>query len=301
MSNTAKIGSSRYQYLTLQPSPSNPNIAIITLSRPRKRNAINAQMWREIGSVFRNLDVSLYRVVLLRGAGANFSSGIDLSDPKFSVVTMGAIDGDEENDSIKETPDFARRVLSSKQMILDMQSAFTAIELCPIPVIAAIHGPCIGGGIDLVCATDVRLCSHDAIFSVREVKLGLAADVGTLQRLPKVVGHSSRVRELCLTGEDFDAMEAHRIGFVSRVLSNERTLMEDALRVCDVIASNSPVAVVGTKSALIYARDHSVAEGLEQIASHNAAALATDDIVASFVASKGGKGEFAPLLPLSRL
>mmetsp|Transcript_2807 Transcript_2807/g.4399 ORF Transcript_2807/g.4399 Transcript_2807/m.4399 type:complete len:301 (-) Transcript_2807:414-1316(-) len=299
--NTAKIGSSRYQYLTLQPSPSNPNIAIITLNRPRKRNAINAQMWREIGHVFRNLDVSLYRVVLLRGAGANFSSGIDLSDPKFSVVTMGAVDGDENDDSNIETPDFARRVFSSKQMILDMQSAFTALELCPIPVIAAIHGPCIGGGIDLVCAADVRLCSHDAIFSVREVKLGLAADVGTLQRLPKVVGQSSRVRELCLTGEDFDAMEAHRIGFVSRVLSNEQTLMEDALRVCDVIASNSPVAVVGTKSALIYARDHSVAEGLEQIASHNSAALATDDIVASFVASKGGKGEFAPLLPLSRL
>lgn len=299
------MGGSRYQHLTLNPSSSNHNVAIITLNRPRKRNAINAELWREIGHAFQHLDVSLYRCVLLLGAGANFSSGIDISDPKFSVVTMGAsMDEGDDGNSIDKAPsaDFARRVLSSKQMITDMQNAFMSLELCPVPVIAAIHGPCIGGGIDLVCAADIRLCSLDARFSVREVKLGLAADVGTLQRFPKIVGHSSRVHELCLTGEDFDAIEAHRIGFVSRVLLDKETLVEDALRVCVAIANNSPVAVVGTKKALIYARDHSVVEGLEQIASHNAAALATDDIIASFIgASKGSRAEFSPLLPPSRL
>ena len=156
-----------------------------------------------------------------------------------------------------------------------MQKCFTAVEECPIPVIAAIQGSCIGAGVDLASVCDIRICSNTARFSVREVRIGLAADVGTLQRFPKITGNDSRVRELCLTGEVFSAQEALRIGFVSRISDK---LMSDALDLAKMIAANSPVAVVGTKRSLVYSRDHTVADGLLHVATHNTSALMTDDI-----------------------
>jgi len=176
---------------------------------------------------------------------------------------------------------------------MSMQNALSAIESCPLPVIVAIHGPCIGAGIDLACAADIRICASSSRFSVREVRIGLAADVGTLQRFPKIVGHGSRVRELCLTGEDFDAVEAERIGFVSRIVE-DKLLMKLALEICGKIIVNSPVAVAVTKESLNYSRDVSVKEGLERMAILNSAMLLTDDL---------GKmdGNFDRLLPHSRL
>ena len=128
---------------------------------------------------------------------------------------------------------------------------------------------------DLACCADIRLASFECVLSVREVRLGLAADVGTLQRFPKLCSDGSRVRELCLTGEDFDAQEAWRIGFVSRL--SER-VWEDAVEVACRVAALSPVAVVGTKASLNYSRDHSVLEGLQHVAMHNALALMTRDL-----------------------
>jgi delta(3,5)-delta(2,4)-dienoyl-CoA isomerase len=149
-------------------------------------------MWKEIGEAFRHLGTigDGCRCIILRGSGKGFSAGIDLTDEKF----FSGISGDDDS------TDVARRSLAFRSQILEMQAAFTAVEQCPVPVVASIHGACIGAGIDLVCCADVRVCSPDAKFSVREVRVGLAADVGTLQRLPKLVGFSSRVRELCLTG-----------------------------------------------------------------------------------------------------
>lgn len=248
-------------------------------------------MWREINDAFGLLG-SLgdgCRCILLSGSGKAFSAGIDTSDPSFFPS--------QDDDS-----DIARRVLSFRSQILEMQDCFTAVETCPVPVVAAIHGACIGAGIDLACCTDVRLCSPSANFSVREVRLGLAADVGTLQRLPKIVGHGSRVRELCLTGKDFNAKEAARIGLVSRISSSEEELIPMALNVCARIARNSPVAVAGTKLSLNYSRDVSVKDGLDHIASHNSMALLTDDLVASFAAAASGSDpSFANLAAHSRL
>lgn len=180
-----------------------------------------------------------------------------------------------------------------------MQSCFTAIEECPVPVIAAIQGMCIGAGVDLSSACDIRICSDTARFSVREVKIGLAADVGTLQRLPKITGNDSRVRELCLTGEIFSAHEALRIGFVSRI-SKEAT--DDAVALAKTISANSPVAVVGTKRSLVYSRDHTVADGLVHIASHNTSALMTDDIPKAMMSAMQKKTvEFGKIPKLSKL
>jgi delta(3,5)-delta(2,4)-dienoyl-CoA isomerase len=277
-----------FRYLKLSIPANSPNVTIVILDRPKKRNAISAALWREIGEAFRRLGRlgDGCRCIMLVGNGKAFTAGIDVSDPSFFP------DPDAGQD-------IAREGLTFMSKILDMQRCFTAIEECPVPVVAAIHGSCIGAGVDLASCCDVRLCAPGSIFSVREVRLGLAADVGTLQRLPKITSGDSRVRELCLTGGNFDDKEAVSIGFVSRIAIN---VFEDALALCSAIAANSPVATLGTKKSLVYSRDHSVADGLEHIASHNAMALMTDDVAASFqAATSKTQPNFANFPPFSRL
>lgn len=283
----------QYQLLNLSILAECSHVTVVALNRPSKRNAINRQLWVEIGDAFRRLG-SLgdgCRCILLTGKGKAFSAGIDISDPSFFPQPAG---GDTEDDD-----DIAHQGMAFLPKVRAMQECFTALETCSVPVVAAIHGSCIGAGIDLACCCDIRLCAPGTVFSVREVRLGLAADIGTLQRLPKITGHDSRVRELCLTGESFDDQEALRIGFVSRVTHD---LWSDAAALCTSISSNSPVAVAGTKRSLVYSRDHTVQEGLDHIASHNAMALMTKDLAASFVAAASRTQPiFEDLPPFSRL
>jgi Delta3,5-Delta2,4-dienoyl-CoA isomerase len=280
----------KFKHLSIGILTGLPHVVFVALNRPGKRNAINSLMWKEIGQAFSELG-SLgdgCRCILLLGAGKAFSAGIDILDTGFFLR-------DDVND-------VARRGIAFRSQIIEMQQCFTLVETCPIPVVAAIHGPCIGAGIDLVCCADVRLCSSSTTFSIREVRLGLAADVGTLQRFPKIVGYGSCVRELCLTGEDFDSQEALRIGFVSRTLKNEDDLILDAIALCKRIVIHSPVAVMGTKMSLTFSRDHTVMEGLDHIASHNAMALMTDDMAASFGSvARGEEATFHDLPKFSRL
>ena len=266
-----------------------PGVVQVALNRPRKRNAMNAQLWREIGRAFCKLGTTGddCRCIVLKGNGACFSAGIDITDPSFMMT------GDD---------DVARNAMAFQPKILDMQACFTALEECPVPVIAAIHGNCIGGGIDLICAADMRFCSQDAVFSVREVRLGLAADVGTLQRLPKIIGSESMVRELCLTGRNFDAHSAMNIGLVGRVAKSHDDLGRLVLDIATDIAKHSPIAVRGTKKALVYARDHTVRDSLEQVASYNATALQNPDLAAAWTAkSTNSRPEFESVPPHSRL
>ncbi|XP_039241924.1 delta(3,5)-Delta(2,4)-dienoyl-CoA isomerase, mitochondrial-like, partial [Pipra filicauda] len=160
----------------------------------------------------------------------------------------------------------------------------------PKPVIAAVHGPCIGAGVDLISACDIRFCSQDASFQVKEVDIGLAADVGTLQRLPKIVGSQRWVRGLGLQPEMMLAPEALRCGLVSRVLPDKAALLEVALGVAVAIAARSPVAVQGTKINLVYSRDRPTPEGLQHMATWNMAMLQTEDILKSVQAALEKKG-----------
>jgi delta(3,5)-delta(2,4)-dienoyl-CoA isomerase len=287
---------SHFSTLTVSIPSNSPHTVVVTLSRPSKMNAISAVMWREIGRAFSILgrQGDDCRVIILTGAGgAAFTAGIDLSDPQLLPRERK-----EDGDSYSYA-DLARAQMAFSSQIRDMQGCFTAVEDCPVPVIAAIQGTCIGAGVDLASTCDIRLCSPNAMFSVREVKIGLAADVGTLQRFPKITGNDSRVREICFTGEFFAADEALRIGFVSRVTDH---LMDDAIALSREIASNSPVAVIGTKQSLVYSRDHSVAEGLEHIATHNSLALVTEDIPAAVLAAKHKTTpSFANMAPFSKL
>jgi len=291
---------SQFSYLSITYHNSLPFVTIVSLNRPRKRNAINAKMWKEIGLAFNQVGSigDGCRCVLLVGNGKGFCGGIDTSDEKFF---SGIINNNDNNDD--DTQDMARKSLAFKPQILEMQAAFTSVEECSVPVVCRIHGACVGAGIDLACCADIRVCTKDTKFSIREVRLGLAADVGTLQRFPKLVGFGSRVRELCLTGDDFTAEDALNIGFVSRVCQTAN-LNDTAIDICQRICINSPLAVQVTKMSLNYSRDHTVKEGLEHIALHNSTALMSEDLVKSFMMSRGGRSteiQFSPMLAHSRL
>ena len=265
------------------------SIAIVKLNRSNKRNAIHRSFWKEIGTLFRSRLIDECRCILLTAQGPSFSAGIDVTDPSFMPDTT-------------TSDDVAHIGISFLPKLKDMQDCFSALEDCPVPVIAAIHGNCIGAGVDLICAADIRVCTGDAVFAVREVALGLAADIGTLQRLPKIVGNESWVRDICLTGRNVTAVEAKEMGFISQVYADQEQMFRAALSLCLTIAKHSPVAVQGTKKALVYARDHSVQESLDQIASYNALALQSQDLPTAWSArSARVDPEFSDIPPRSRL
>uniref|UniRef100_A0A667X9Y9 Delta(3,5)-Delta(2,4)-dienoyl-CoA isomerase, mitochondrial n=1 Tax=Myripristis murdjan TaxID=586833 RepID=A0A667X9Y9_9TELE len=249
------------------------SITHVELHRPEKRNAMNKAFWSEMVDCFNQISGDPdCRVVVVSGAGKIFTAGIDLMDMASDVLQP-------------EGDDTARISWNMRKIITKYQETFTVIERCPKPVLVAVHGACVGGGVDLITACDIRLCTQDAWFQVKEVDIGLAADVGTLQRLPKVIGSRSLVNELALTARRMYADEAKSSGLVSRVFADKEAMMAGALEMAGEIAGRSPVAVQGTKVNLIYSRDHSVAEGLDYMATWNMAMLQTQDVMKSAQAS----------------
>ena len=174
-------------------------------------------------------------------------------------------------------PDVARISVKISELVTRLQRYTSSLESCRVPVISAIQGYCIGAGIDMTSACDIRLCSKDAKFTIKEVDIGICADLGTIQRFQKVVGNDSWVRELAYTARYFDADEAQRYGYVSTVYDDKSKLMDGALKLAQDIAKKSPLAINITKQSLIYSRDHTVAEGLAHIALLNGVMLQTDD------------------------
>ncbi|XP_068174363.1 delta(3,5)-Delta(2,4)-dienoyl-CoA isomerase, mitochondrial isoform X2 [Antennarius striatus] len=260
-------------YTTLAISHPADFITHVELHRPEKRNAMNKAFWSEMVDLFNEIAGNPdCRVVVFSGAGATFTAGIDLLDMANVVLQP-------------EGDDVARVSWNMKKTIARYQETFSVIERCPKPVVVAVHGACIGGGVDLITACDIRLCTQDAWFQVKEVDIGLAADVGTLQRLPKVIGSRSLVNELALTARKMYADEAKSSGLVSRVFADKESMMAGALEIAGEIAARSPVAVQGTKINLIYSRDHSVAEGLDYMATWNMSMLQTQDVMKSAQAS----------------
>ncbi|XP_005987949.1 delta(3,5)-Delta(2,4)-dienoyl-CoA isomerase, mitochondrial [Latimeria chalumnae] len=272
MSSSAASSASPYNYESLKVSQARDHVLHVELNRPDKRNAMNRAFWREMVECFHKItDDSDCRAVVVSGAGKAFTSGIDLMD----MATMLQPQGD----------DAARLAWNLRKTVVEFQETFTVIEKCPKPVIVAVHGACIGGGVDLISACDIRYCTEDAVFQVKEVDIGLAADVGTLQRLPKIIGNRSLVCELAFTARKMMSDEAKSCGLVSRVFPDKGAMLESAFDLASDIATKSPVAVQGTKINLIYSRDHSVAEGLNYIATWNMGMLQTQDIVQSAQAS----------------
>ncbi|MGK5093853.1 crotonase/enoyl-CoA hydratase family protein [Deltaproteobacteria bacterium TL4] len=253
------------------------HVAQIELHRPDKANAMNRPMWKELKAVFQWVDTyDEARVVILSGAGKHFTAGIDLE------MLMGL--GQEID---KGTCDGRKRE-NLRRLVLDLQDTFTVIEKCRKPVLAAIHNGCIGGGIDMVSACDMRYCSEDANFCIKEIKLGITADVGTLQRLPRLIP-DGMMRELAYTGRTLYAQEAKQIGLVNQVFKDHETLRQEVRKIAIQIAENSPLALRGSKEMILYVRDHSVEDGLNYIATWNAAMALSDDLQEAMLANMSNR------------
>ncbi|ODM14765.1 hypothetical protein SI65_09759 [Aspergillus cristatus] len=244
-------------------------VAHVEINRADKMNAFFEAMWVELSQVFNHLsqDPSV-RAIVLSGAGDKaFTAGLDVKAASEGFLM------DKETDN-----DPARKAAHLRRHITPFQDCISAVERCEKPVIVVMHGFSLGLAIDLSTAADVRVCARDARFAVKEVDIGIAADIGTLSRLPKVVGNFGWVKEVALSARIFGADEALRVGFVNSVYDSKQDAVRGAVEVATLMASKSPVAVQGTKEILNWSRDHSVQDGLRYTSVWNSAALQTKDV-----------------------
>jgi len=238
------------------------HIAWLTLNRPEKRNAMGLAFFEEIGTCFDDFDRNpAIHVVVIKAEGKSFSAGTDLEEAA-ALLGQGSADGRDR----------------MQKKIIELQQCFTKIEACRKPVIAAVHSHCFGAGVDMICACDMRLATKDAIFSIRETRMGIIADAGTLQRLPYIIGQGW-FRELALTGRDFTAQEALQMGLVTRICDDRLTLYQAAKQLADQIAACPPLTVQGTKEVINYSRDNGIHAGLQYVATKNSAALPSEDLI----------------------
>lgn len=249
-----------------------PPIAWVHLNRPDKKNAMNPPAWQEAPPLFDALDQDPdIRVVILAAHGPCFSVGIDL------VEMAGALPEITEKE---QTGGVKWRLLKKIGVLQDTMSC---IERCRKPVIAAIHGYCIGAGLDMVTACDIRLCSRDAVFSLKEAAVGFVADVGVLQRIPLIVGQGM-ARELAYTAKTIDAGRAREILLVNEVFDDQAALMAGAEAMAQAIAANAPLAVEATKDVLNYGVGKSVEDGLRYVASMSTNIVPSKDLLEAFTA-----------------
>jgi enoyl-CoA hydratase len=234
------------------------------MNRPEKVNALNRALWFELEALALWADREpTVRVLVLGGRGRAFTAGIDFS----LVLSLST--------SVASLPD-GRKQESVREQILELQRAFTAFESCRKPVIAAIHGSCLGAGIDLITACDLRYATEDASFCIKEIDLAIVADIGTLQRLPHIVGEG-HARELALTGRVFDGVEAKAMGLVTETYDSPEALEDTVAETARAIASKSPLAIRGIKQVFNYSRGRKVDEGLDYVATWNAGMLLSSD------------------------
>ena len=251
------------------------HVANLILSRPDELNTMSRDFWVELGDVLEEINKnSEVRVVVMSSTGKHFCAGMDLS----------AFSNGVDNIPDEKKPDHARIGEAVYRVAKELQGYITSLEKIRVPVIAAIHGGCIGGAVDLVTACDIRLASKDAFFCIQEINIGMAADVGTLQRLPKIIP-DSKMREMAYTGRRMYADEAKETGLVSDTYESQEEMLAAANELAKVIASKSPVAIYGLKAVMNYSRDHSVSEGLEYNALWSGAMLSQKDMTEAITAN----------------
>ncbi len=237
----------------------------LEMNKPDKANSMSPDFWKDLPLIATalNMDPEV-RAVVISGRGKHFTGGMDLASFQDILALT------------KYEP--ARGAFALRDLILKLQDALTSLETLRVPVIAATHNTCLGAGVDLISACDIRIASEDTSFGIEEILVGMAADVGTLQRLPKIMPPGI-VRELAYTGRRFSAEEAKGWGLVNSVHADRETTVKAALDMARQIAAQSPVAIAGIKHAITYARDHSVTDGLDQIATWNSGMLRPDDLM----------------------
>lgn len=255
---------------------SEEGIGHLVLNKGEDLNKMTMNFWYELPKILDEIDrdASL-RVLILSSTGKHFCAGMDLKN----FGTLG-------NDSEKKTnvPDKARIGENLYRVAKELQDMLSKLEKLRIPVLAGIQGGCIGGGLDLVTAADMRVASKDAFFCIQEINIGMAADIGTLQRLPRVIPEG-KVRELAYTGRRMPAEEALEAGLVNKVYESHEEMVAGIKEMATVIASKSPLAVYGTKAILNFSRDHTIAEGLEYNALWSGAMLPQEDMAEAMMSN----------------
>jgi enoyl-CoA hydratase len=238
-------------------------IAHVSFNRPDKANALNRPAWNELKEVFDHLHQQPVRAVILKGEGKHFCSGIDLE-------LLGSIFQEQKKDE-------ARKREEVMHVIKELQDCVNAIEQCSKPVIAAVHGACIGGGVDIIAACDLRYGTLESLFSIKEIDVGMVADLGTLQRLPKIIPYA-HVAELAYTGKTISGQEAASLGLLNGSFDVKSDLDAEVEKLALQISLKSPLSIRGIKRQLLYARDHSVTDSLTYMQTWNAAFFLSDDV-----------------------
>jgi len=247
-------------------------IAQVSFNRPEKSNALHMEAWIEMQTVFETLSKDDHvRVIILAGEGKHFCAGIDLE----LLMSISRL---------KDISCQGKRSEKVRGFLLTLQQTVSSIEKCSKPVLAAIHNGCIGGGVDIATACDMRYCSEDAYFTIKEIDLGMVADLGTLQRLPKIIP-PGMAAEMAYTGRKVFGPEAKNIGLVNHCYSSKETLMEGVVQIASTIASKSPLSIRGTKDILHYSREHSVDDSLNYMSTWNASMLLSEDLTEVFKAN----------------
>ena len=255
---------------------SEEGVGHLILDKGEDLNKMTMNFWYELPKILDEIDKDAsLRVLILSSTGKHFCAGMDLKN----FGTLG-------NDAEKKTnvPDKARIGESLYRVAKELQDMLSKLEKLRIPVLAGIQGGCIGGGLDLVTAADMRFASKDAFFCIQEVNIGMAADIGTLQRLPRVIPEG-KVRELAYTGRRMPAGEALEAGLVNKVYESHQEMVSGLKEMAAVIASKSPLAVYGTKAILNFSRDHTIAEGLEYNALWSGAMLPQEDMAEAMMSN----------------
>jgi enoyl-CoA hydratase len=255
-------------------------VGIITLNRPEKRNALNLKLWKAVGAAVEQAAADKEaRVVVLRGAGKSFCAGLDLS-PDNEVISMIMV------------PPSATQKSQFYKVVRSVQEIHNALERLPQPTIAAIHGPCLGAGLELAVCCDIRLCSSDALFALPEATLAIITDVGGLQRLPKVVGQG-HAREIAYRGNRFDAAKAKAINLVNEVYADPEALNQKAMEMAAEIAANPPLAVQGAKEVFLYNDQVPMDEALAYTAARSTMIMPSEDLMEAVAAHmEKRKGNF---------
>ena len=264
-------------------------VAHIVLSRPEKRNSMIPAFWDELPTIVQGIDAGgEVRVIVISSTGPHFSAGLDVS------AFGGGGDDDAETVERKRLQQGARFY----DNVTQMQQTFSCLENCRVPVLVAIQGGAIGGGVDLTTACDMRYATEDAFFTIFEINIGLTADVGTFPRIVKLIPEGV-ARELAYTGRRMSAGEAKSLGLVNEVYADQGAMLAGVMKIAGEIASKAPLAVYGCKRMINYSRDHSTADALDYIAIWNASMLKQEEVVEAMKASAEKRpGDFVELPPL---
>lgn len=265
------------------------HIAHVQFSRPEAMNSMDKAFWVELPLCIQEIESQTdARVIVISSTGKHFSAGMDLG--VFS-----------DTSTMPQSKDPSRMAEGLRRLVLQLQASLSSLEEVRLPVLTAIQGGCIGGALDLVCAADSRYCSEDAYFTIKETELGMTADVGTLQRLPKLIP-AGVVKELAFTGRKFSAEEALQFGLINRIYPDHESLIAGVMEVAQQIAANSPLAVTGCKEMINFSRDHSVEDSLKYMATWQAGMFRPNDMMKTFQAkAMKTQAEYDDLLPIKGL